>query len=206
MAEKRAFKIDKNWERAANAAAIIFYLVLMYRTLKHLLLTGHPSGFFLLIFEALIISLFLIRKTPKDISLSPYDWFIALAGTIMPMQFIPGGGLDTTFLHIVQFAGMGLSMLGIISLNKSFGLVAANRGVKTEGLYRYVRHPVYAGYFVSFFAFFLQNASVYNFVVLMLVYLLQVLRIYSEEKFLSKDPQYRKYMDRVRWRICPFIF
>lgn len=206
MKTVKKFKINTNWENAGSAAAILFFLVLMYRALQYLLLTGHPSGIFLLIFEGLVIYLFLTRTTPKDISVSPYDWFVALAGTVMSLQFIPEGGMDTRFLHGVQMAGMLLSILGIVSLNKSFGIVAANRGVKTEGLYRYIRHPIYAGYFISFFAFFLQNASVYNAVVLMLSVLFLVLRIFAEEKFLSKDPKYQKYTERVRWRVCPWIF
>ena len=36
-----------------------------------------------------------------------------------------------------------LQIAAVLSLNRSFGLLPAHRGVKSDGLYRWVRHPLY---------------------------------------------------------------
>ena len=38
---------------------------------------------------------------------------------------------------------------GKLSLGRSFGLMPANRGVVSTGMYRLVRHPIYLGYLVT---------------------------------------------------------
>ena len=85
-------------------------------------------------------------------------------------------------------------------------MVAANRGVKTNGLYKYIRHPLYSGYVFSLTAFVLQNASIYNFVILAGVLGFKLLRIFAEEKLLLQDPEYKAYAEKVRWRIIPYIW
>jgi hypothetical protein len=34
----------------------------------------------------------------------------------------------------------------------------------------------------------------------------QILRIACEEKFLSRDPEYGRYMQTTRWRLIPFVY
>jgi protein-S-isoprenylcysteine O-methyltransferase Ste14 len=85
-------------------------------------------------------------------------------------------------------------------------LVAANRGVKTGGLYAVVRHPIYAGYFLSFGAFIIQNTTVANAVIYILFVLLELMRIGAEERVLSQDPDYVAYARTTRWRVLPFVY
>ena len=42
---------------------------------------------------------------------------------------------------------------GKLTLGRSFGLMPANRGVVSSGIYRFVRHPIYAGYLITHVAF-----------------------------------------------------
>jgi protein-S-isoprenylcysteine O-methyltransferase Ste14 len=43
-----------------------------------------------------------------------------------------------------------------LSLGRSIGYVPADRGIITSGPYRFVRHPIYSGLFVTLFAFLLR--------------------------------------------------
>ena len=51
-------------------------------------------------------------------------------------------------LLTVALSACGLLVVigGKLSLGRSFGLMPANRGVVSSGLYRIVRHPIYLGY------------------------------------------------------------
>ena len=85
-------------------------------------------------------------------------------------------------------------------------MVAANRGVKTTGLYALVRHPLYMSYFVAFFGYVLNHFSWMNLMVYAVAVGLWVLRLLAEEKFLMKSEDYRNYAQQVRWRMLPKVF
>lgn len=93
---------------------------------------------------------------------------------------------------------MGISLAGLFSLNKSFGLVAANRGVKTSGMYAIVRHPIYAGYFLSFGAYLIQNMTLANAVIYTVFVAMKLLRVVAEERVLLQDPAYADYARHTR--------
>ena len=93
-----------------------------------------------------------------------------------------------------------------LSLNRSFGIVAANRGVKTGGPYAYVRHPMYLGYFLSQAAILIINFSTWNIVVLSIWAASQVLRIHAEERVLMQDAPYLAHATRVPYRLVPWIY
>lgn len=150
--------------------------------------------------------LFLIRDFPKRTSLKPYDWAVAIGGTWLPLLLQPHNLADIPVFVGLQAMGLVIAILGYLSLNKSLGIVPALRGVKTRGLYGFVRHPIYLAYFIAYGAFFAQNISLFNFAVLMGVYVLDILRILAEEKFLSQSPDYEAYMQHVRWRLIPYVW
>jgi protein-S-isoprenylcysteine O-methyltransferase Ste14 len=84
--------------------------------------------------------------------------------------------------------------------------VAANRGIKTCGLYRYVRHPIYAAYLLAFGGFVLIHPSVVNSMVLLVWVIIQIARIQSEERVLMEDPSYCAYRRAVRYRLVPGLW
>lgn len=150
---------------------------------------------------------YLIRRIPKDVSMSRYDWFVAIAGTYAIVLFKPvGHGTDVVVGQAMQMAGIALQVLAMLSLNRSIGIVAANRGIKTNGLYRFVRHPLYASYVLAFGGFVLSQPSLHNVCVYLAALLLWVLRLLAEEKFLLQDASYRAYAANVRWRMIPGLF
>lgn len=194
-------------EAMGKLGILASYGFLSYGLLMSFMQTSRPSSVFFLTFTVIVIVFVLLRPVPKEASMSLYDWMIAMFGTFLPTLFrsLPGAH-DIMFFQLMQVIGILISLTGLISLNKSFGLVAANRGIKTSGIYKYIRHPLYMGYFVSYTAFWGQNITLQNTGILVLWIMFEILRIFAEEEFLSKDAAYAEYMKKVRWRILPGVF
>ena len=149
---------------------------------------------------------YLIRSLPKGLSFSLYDWLVGIAGTCSILFFQSQAGEDHLVGQALQVGGIGLQVLAMLSLNRSIGIVAANRGVKTSGLYRFVRHPLYCSYTIAFLGYIINHPTPWNFGVYIAAVALWVLRLLTEERFLMQDPEYRSYAERVRSRLIPGVF
>ena len=106
----------------------------------------------------------------------------------------------------MMLAGFLIQVHAKISLGRSFGCVAANRGLKFCGPYRFIRHPMYFGYLLAHLGFLLVNLSVWNLCSYALCYLVQIPRLLCEERLLSEDLNYQKYSRLVPFRLIPGIF
>lgn len=156
--------------------------------------------------ESLVAVLFLIRSEPVRVSHSPLDWGIAIAATFVPFLFSPTGEAVLPAARLVIVAGVLIQIGGLLSLNRSFGLVAAHRTLKTSGLYGVVRHPLYASYLLTYAGYILSNTSALNLTVCVLAGALMMARLLREERFLARDPRYLAYMAQVRYRVIPRLF
>ncbi len=168
--------------------------------------TGSLSILLVTISEALVIILFLCRSKPRTVSISLYDWFVATVGSFSPLFFRPENYGVLPQAEIFIILGTTIQIAGLISLNRSFAIVAAKRQIKTKWMYGIVRHPLYASYFLLFGSYVLAHTSATNLVILAIMIVFLCLRIFREEAHLSHDSEYRKYMQRVRYRIIPSIF
>ncbi len=197
----------KAWEYLGNFLLAVFSLAFFVVMLVDFKTRHRPSSLLLAIFEGATVWFSMTRPMPKTSNTSTYDWSIALVGSFVILAIRPAPQVhDHILLLSLQLAGMCVSLAGLFSLNKSFGLVAANRGVKTAGMYAVVRHPIYAGYFVSFGAFVLQNVTLANVVMYVSFIAFELLRILAEERVLLQDPSYASYARSTRWRVMPLIF
>ncbi|MCM8776394.1 MAG: hypothetical protein NC930_08645 [Candidatus Omnitrophica bacterium] len=164
----------------------------------------------LLACQLVLISFFFIaRYAPKIVSWHPWDIFISFTGTFAPFFFSLGehhGVLIKPSGIMLQILGDCLTVYAVLSLNRSIGILPANRGIQTQGMYRFIRHPFYASYQVANLGYLINHPSFYNLEVALLGLLSQILRILSEERLLTQDPVYVEYQSRVRWRMIPFIF
>jgi protein-S-isoprenylcysteine O-methyltransferase Ste14 len=106
----------------------------------------------------------------------------------------------------LQFGGVSLQIASKLWLGRSFGLLPARRALVTRGPYALVRHPMYLGYFMNHVGFLLQSTTPWNLGVYAALYVVQVLRIVLEERWLARDADYRAYMTRVRSRFLPGIW
>lgn len=166
-----------------------------------------PGNVLLMISESLPVFFVLIRK-PGPVSAHGFAWAIALIGTFTPLVVLPDGPalISLPVSGLIMAVGLLLSIAAKICLNRSFGIVAANRGVKRSGPYRAVRHPMYLGYVVSHVGFLLAHFSAWNIAAYAITWAALVLRIGAEEKFLSQDEAYRAYAGHVRYRLLPGVF
>ena len=114
--------------------------------------------------------------------------------------------IPSTIATALMFSGMITQISAKAVLWRSFGLVPANRGIKTKGPYRFVRHPMYAGYTLTHIGFLLGFPSLQNSLLYLTAFLIEVARLLREELILSQDPLYREYAARVRYRLLPGVF
>jgi protein-S-isoprenylcysteine O-methyltransferase Ste14 len=163
----------------------------------------------LLVSEGLVIACLLARTPSREMSLNPLHWLLAIAATCGPLLVTPGEGRPVVPASVgagLWLAGTLVQLWAKLSLGRSFGCVPANRGLKSGGPYHFVRHPMYAGYFLSHVAFLLMNPTPWNLAIYALCDLIQVPRILVEEHLLARDPAYCAYRDEVRWRVVPGLF
>ena len=189
-----------------RVVVLTLFILLLYRFAASTQL--HWLNIIYLIGEGLVVLMLLLRRSTDQISVAARDWLFAFIGTFASMLIIPGTRIDALgpLAVVLLLSGIAISVSAKLALNRSFGIVAANRGVKTRGAYAYVRHPMYLGYFLSQAAILIMNFSLWNAVVLSIWAIFQFLRINAEERVLGRDPAYLAHMTRVRYRLVPWIY
>jgi protein-S-isoprenylcysteine O-methyltransferase Ste14 len=170
--------------------------------------TGHVTGLLLLVSEALVVALTLVRRTAAIVDRSWKARILTMFATFGPPLVRPAGVAvaPEVLTIIISAIGLMIVVLGKLSLGRSFGLTPANRGVVSSGLYRMVRHPIYLGYLITHVGFVIANPADWNLAVLLAADVALLLRAICEERTLALDDEYRAYMGRVRWRIIPGVF
>jgi protein-S-isoprenylcysteine O-methyltransferase Ste14 len=157
--------------------------------------------------EAWVAVLFLIRRPTERVSRNVLAWVAAPIGSFAMLLARPiGGGLPQLPCEALQLVGVGVALVSLGVLGRSFGLVAANRGVKTGGPYGLVRHPAYSGYLITYLGYVAENPSVRNIALLCIGTAFQLVRIREEERVLSADEGYRVYRGAVRFRLVPYVY
>ena len=86
---------------------------------------------------------------------------------------------------LLSAVGLIVVIAGKVSLGRSFGLMPANRGVVSSGLYRLVRHPIYMGYLITHVGFLAANPTLWNVVMLVGADIALMLRAVCEERTLA---------------------
>jgi protein-S-isoprenylcysteine O-methyltransferase Ste14 len=159
--------------------------------------------------EGLVVLFILLRRRTEAISRRTSDWLVGFAGTLLPLLAIPGSGdaiVPRALCGLLMAGGFCLHLSAKLTLRRSFGVVAANRGVKAGGPYRLVRHPMYAGYALTHVGFLLSGPTGWNLAIYGLTLALAVTRILAEERLLRRDPAYCALAAKVRYRLVPLLF
>src|SRR5262249_56294678 len=110
-------------------------------------------------------ALFVVRR-PAGCTGSTWETMLALAGTFLPTAMRPAPGNLFWLGQIIQAAGVTGMVVAAISLGRSFGIAPADRGLRTTGLYAWVRHPLYAMEICFFAGYLVVNPSWRNLAVL----------------------------------------
>jgi len=162
----------------------------------------------LVVQETIIVVLFLARRPSRMTSTRTLDWAVGVAGTYLPLLLRPRGapGSLAPVGQIIQLVGVSAATVALLFLGRSFGIVPANRGVKTVGAYRAVRHPIYGGYLLTYVGYVLSYPTPVSALIVVTTLVLQVTRAGMEERLLAEDPLYREYLRRTPWRFIPYVY
>ncbi|MDE2563400.1 MAG: isoprenylcysteine carboxylmethyltransferase family protein [Sphingomonadales bacterium] len=169
----------------------------------------NPFAPLLIVSESMIMFFLVIRRPTEKVSIELGDWLVAVTGTCAPLLIVP---IDTRIdalvpVGVVLFGlGLVIQVMAKVSLNRSIGVGPANRGIKQDGVYRFVRHPMYAGYIMNNIGILMLMFSLTNTVIYLIAWTAQIMRILAEERLLSQDPAYRDFMQHTRWRLVPGIW
>ena len=194
---------------------LVFVLIAAYLLLNYLrfmllftetpLLVIRQVFFTITLVSALLLLAVRSRATAFTAKAVDYIYTVLGVGSPLLFQAAPSDGPLIAGASL-EFAGLLFVVCAFLSLNRSFGLAPENRGVKTAGVYGFVRHPMYLGYILAEIGFILNNSSIFNLFILPMSTLFLLLRLRAEERLLQQDRAYRAYARRVRWKLLPFIF
>jgi protein-S-isoprenylcysteine O-methyltransferase Ste14 len=193
----------------ARAAIIVLFSLMAIRFGSDFLSTGRVTGLLLLVSEALVVVLTVMRRSAAAVDRSMRARLLTALSMLGPPLLQPAhvaALLPQSLTVGLSAAGLAIVIAGKITLGRSFGLMPANRGVVSSGLYRIVRHPIYLGYLITHVAFLLATPSAWNVAALLAADAALLARAVCEEQTLSRDERYRTYQQTVRWRVCPGVF
>ena len=145
---------------------------------------------------------------------------ILLSGIMFLMAFIAAG---LSFRHGWLMLPVSVSLIAAIVFLAAYALYAEvlrentylsrtvevqeNQKVIDTGLYGLVRHPMYMATVFLFLAMPLVLGSVISFLIMLAYIPIITKRIRNEEQVLSEGlPGYREYMEKVKYRLFPFIW
>lgn len=197
-----------NWDVLEKVVVVLLLASLATRLIPSAI-EGYYQIWLMLLAEGCVVFFVLLRRSTNNISLRPLDWALGFGGTLSPMFLIAPSDTSLVPLALCSFliiAGILFQLYAKLTLRRSFGVIAANRGVKVSGPYRFVRHPMYAGYTLSHIGFLLSGPNWWNLAVYSLALGLNIARIMAEERVLTADPAYREMSRKVRYRLIPFVF
>lgn len=192
-------------DRGEQLLVVILWSLLVGRVLA----SANRHAWLVLVSEAAVLVLVLLRRPTPAISRRSGDWLMALAATAAPLLILPGPDLFPRLDPLGEaFVATGnvLQLAAKLSLRRSFGIAPAHRGLKTGGAYGLVRHPMYAGYLLVHIGILILMPSVVNALIYTIGWTAQFRRLAAEEALLGKDAAYRAYAARVRWRLVPGVF
>jgi protein-S-isoprenylcysteine O-methyltransferase Ste14 len=196
-------------ELASKTIIVTLFSMMAVRLAADFRATGHVTGLLLLASEALVVVLTMFRRSAGAVDRTVQARILTVFSMFGPPLVKPASFATMapeTVTAMVSAVGLLIVVIGKVSLGRSFGLTPANRGIVCTGIYRVVRHPIYLGYLITHVGFCTANMVGWNLFVLAAADIALMFRAIREEQTLALDPEYREYMQRVRWRIVPRVF
>ena len=153
--------------------------------------------------------IFAIRQPARYSTKRPLEILVTLLSLIYFLAF----DVKPTSSAVLGFVGGVVTAIGSITtiisiqcLGRSFAVLPSIRDIRTSGVYRFVRHPIYLSYIVAALGTLMRHPSLYNSSVLLAGVVLMMCRIRFEERLLAQDEIYRNYMAAVRYRLIPGLY
>jgi protein-S-isoprenylcysteine O-methyltransferase Ste14 len=162
--------------------------------------TWSVAGFVLLrtaVLFAVSVCVF-IRKAPERHARAPIA-FVACAAALVSVPFLeqPAESAPTWLLvfgETIALVAWAWLLVSFVTLGRCFGILPEARGLVTRGPYGIVRHPVYLGELVAFGGLVIASPTVRNFVLALVFFAAQTVRMRLEEQALAERfPEYDDY-------------
>jgi protein-S-isoprenylcysteine O-methyltransferase Ste14 len=188
--------------------ALLFLIVLLPAQSPHY---GSTIATEIWFWGAVLMAVLSLARVPPQSSMVNLRSVLATAGMMgVPMLLRPASPATTGWL---KYAAISLEIIGLaytqvsrIYLGRRFGLLPANRGIASNGPFRWVRHPIYSGWVVLTIGFLIAYPNPRNIAMFALSLPFLVWRISLEEEHLIEDPEYRAYVEKTPWRLFPGIY
>ena len=187
------------------------------------------------IFARLGIRRWVAQAVPAELERSVYVWIASLLFIAVCAWWRPVAGLawQTTgsaswVSSAIQAAGVWLTLRSAIALDflelagvrtpeglqlsdpgesvTAGGFQASETEFKTAGPYGWVRHPIYAGWFLFVWGASTMTMTRLTFAIVSCLYLLIAIPIEERTMRSQAGDAYGRYMARVRWRILPGVY
>jgi protein-S-isoprenylcysteine O-methyltransferase Ste14 len=209
--DRAAARPEVEWvtDLVARAVIVVLFSMMAIRFGTDFLSTGRMTGLLLLVSETLVVVLTVMRRSAVTVDRSTRARLLTTLSVLGPPLLQPANVaalLPQSWTVAASAVGLAIVIAGKITLGRSFGLMPANRGVVSSGVYRIVRHPIYLGYLITHVAFLVATPSAWNIAALLAADAALLARAVCEEQTLARDERYRTYQQTVRWRVCPGIF
>lgn len=199
--------------------AIVFLLIHrpVYVKLAQLFREGAPwltllNRSLTAVFVTLILILFLVRRERTGERSSLRGSVVAVLGTFSVILFALNSGTEPreSLLGIaaaIQLAGLTWTILSLVYLGRSFGILPEARDLVRHGPYRVVRHPLYLGELVMIFGAMLPVISPIGLSVWLFAAAMQIWRTVHEERALKRafPEAYGEYAAQTR-RLIPMVW
>jgi protein-S-isoprenylcysteine O-methyltransferase Ste14 len=164
-----------------------------------------------LITHLTVIATFLTRRPAQRIETNPWIWALTWARVYWPVIFLFMAGpsgisiVDYRITNMIAGAILILTIYSRWCLGRSVGAFPANRSIVTHGAYGFVRHPIQSLGMLMFINYFLAYTSWRTGIGTVIGVVILTSKSFAEERFLSKDEEYRTYQQNVRWKFIPFV-
>jgi protein-S-isoprenylcysteine O-methyltransferase Ste14 len=175
------------------------------------LVLGILSKICTMVFFAVLVVMFAVRRVPLDYPMGFCTRFSAGAGAFLGIgiillapQELSSGLYLISMLSIIS--GTVFAIWTTLALARSISIMPQARNLVTSGPYVFVRHPLYLGEFVVLFGLALQHSMPWGMLLLGVQSIFQFARMKNEEYVLARAfPNYEDYRARTA-RLLPGIY
>ncbi|MBK24514.1 MAG: hypothetical protein CME70_11020 [Halobacteriovorax sp.] len=146
--------------------------------------------FLLLFFRDFIAAVFLIRREAAIKTGNKTMASVAYISSALPLIYFSAPyGLETNSIKLVAdlfaIAGFLIVTWATIDLGTKLGVSPAKRGTRcTDGIYKFINHPMYVGYGVAQIAMIFINK--WNIIIYSLSIILMIIRAKKEAKLINE--------------------
>ncbi|SDT15245.1 methyltransferase family protein [Bradyrhizobium canariense] len=179
--------------------------------LPPVLVLGIVSKICTLVFFALLVVMFVVRRVPLHYPIAFFPRLAAGAGTflgmgivMLPTEQLSSGLYLISLLSII--GGTVFAVWGILALARSISIMPEARGLVTSGPYAFIRHPLYLGEFFVLVGIAVQHVMPWALLLLAVQCVCQFERMKNEERVLARAfPDYADYIARTA-RLLPGVY